>query len=141
MGGRQIYVETTIAADIGTVWRLTQDPASHARWDIRFSRIVPDPASGADEGAPTHFRYERRTPLHTERGTGVSIGERRHPDGTRTSALRFHTRDRLSPIRAGRGFWRYIPDRERTVFLTDGQRLRPTASDDAAPVRGGPGLG
>lgn len=118
MDGRRIYVETAIAADVETVWRLTQDPVTHARWDIRFSRIDPDPESESDATAPTRFRYERRTPLHTVLGTGVSLGERRRADGTRTSALRFHTRDRLSPIRAGRGFWRYVPDGDRTVFLT-----------------------
>ncbi len=118
MRGRQIYVETTIAAELETVWRLTQDPAAHVRWDIRFSRIVPDQASRADAAVPTHFRYERRTPFRTVRGTGVTLGERHRADGTRTSALRFHTSDRLSPIRAGRGFWRYVPEGDRTVFLT-----------------------
>ncbi|TQK18199.1 hypothetical protein FBY40_0686 [Microbacterium sp. SLBN-154] len=118
MRGRRIYVETTIAADIETVWRLTQDPAAHVRWDIRFSRIMPGPVAEPDAGEPTRFRYERRTPLRTIRGTGVSLGERLRPDGTRTSVLRFHTRDRLSPIRAGRGFWRYVPDGNRTIFIT-----------------------
>lgn len=118
MSGRQIYVETTIAADIDTVWRLTQDPAAHVRWDLRFSRIVPDPVEDLDAAAPTHFRYERRIALHTIHGTGVSLGERHRPDGTRSSALRFHTRDRLSPISAGRGFWRYVPDGDRAVFIT-----------------------
>src|SRR5690606_40492601 len=62
--------------------------------------------------------YERRTPVHVVRGTGVSIGEKNGSDGATTSALRFHTDDRLSPIAAGRGYWRYVPDGPRTRFVT-----------------------
>ena len=110
-----IYVETPIAAEIDLVWSATQDPAEHVRWDVRFTHIVP---TGAARGGATAFTYERRVPFHTVRGTGVSIGERHHADGTRTSALRFHTDDRLSPLASGRGYWRYIPDGHRTVFVT-----------------------
>ncbi|PZF56130.1 SRPBCC family protein [Curtobacterium sp. MCSS17_008] len=113
---RGIYVETVIDADLERVWAATQDPEQHVRWDVRFSEIVPE---GAEDGAPTHFRYVRRSPLHDVHGTGVSIGERRRPDGSRTSALRFGTTDRLSPIRTGRGYWRYVPtDDGRTRFIT-----------------------
>ncbi|MFL0390584.1 SRPBCC family protein [Curtobacterium sp. 179-B 9B NHS] len=116
MGTRGIYVETVIDADLDRVWAATQDPEQHVRWDVRFSEIVPE---GAEDGAPTHFRYVRRSPLHDVHGTGVSIGERRRPDGSRTSALRFGTADRLSPIRTGRGYWRYVPtDDGRTRFIT-----------------------
>lgn len=41
MSNRSIRVETVIAADLDTVWRLTQDPVLHARWDARLSSIVP----------------------------------------------------------------------------------------------------
>ncbi len=114
--GRGIYVETVVAVDVGTLWQATQDPRRHVRWDLRFSEIVPEPA---DADGAARFTYVRRTPLRDVRGTGVSIGERRRPDGTRTSALRFGTDDPLSPIRAGRGYWRYVPDETgRTRFLT-----------------------
>jgi hypothetical protein len=57
--------------------------------------------------------------VHDIAGTGVSIGEREGRDGARTSALRFATDDRLSPIRSGRGYWRYVPlDGGRTRFVT-----------------------
>ncbi|ROS52638.1 SRPBCC family protein [Frigoribacterium sp. PhB24] len=116
MGKRQIYVETVIDADLDRVWAATQDPAQHVRWDVRFSSITPGPPDG--DGS-TPFRYVRRTPLHTVEGTGVSIGERHGPDGSRTSALRFATEDALSPIRAGRGYWRYLPTADgRTRFVT-----------------------
>lgn len=106
MAGRGIHVEIVIEAPMERVWTLTQDTDLHPRWDVRFSRITPTDTDGSDA---TRFTYERTTPFHTVRGTGISLGERRRPDGSRTSALRFSTRDRLSPIRGGRGYWRYIP--------------------------------
>ncbi len=116
MRKRQIYVEIDIDADIDHVWAATQEPTQHVRWDVRFSTITPEPpdASGA-----TRFTYQRRSPVHDIAGTGVSIGEREGRDGARTSALRFATDDRLSPIRSGRGYWRYLPlDGGRTRFVT-----------------------
>ncbi|NII42444.1 uncharacterized protein YndB with AHSA1/START domain [Curtobacterium flaccumfaciens] len=116
MASRSIYVETVIDADVDAVWAATQDPRQHVRWDVRFSEIVPEPA-GTDGSA--RFTYVRRSAVHDVHGTGISIGERRRDDGTRTSALRFATEDRLSPIRTGRGYWRYVPtDDGRTRFVT-----------------------
>lgn len=116
MSRRQIHVETTIAADLERVWAATQDPSQHVRWDVRFSSITPEHPDGT--GA-MRFTYVRRTLVHDVHGTGISIGDRRGRDGTRTSALRFATEDRLSPIRAGRGYWRYVPlDDGRTRFIT-----------------------
>jgi hypothetical protein len=112
---RGIYVSIRIDAPLETVWRLTQDPAEHVRWDVRFSRIVPlHDLSGGGE----RFRYERSLPGHVIHGLGTSIGERHRPDGTRTSALRFETGDPFSPLRSGRGYWRYAPDGTGTVFTT-----------------------
>ncbi len=110
-----IYVESVIRTDIASVWAATQDPHQHVRWDLRFSSI--EPVDGDDDG-PTHFAYSRRVPLHTVHGVGVNIGEISRPDGSRTSALRFSTDDWLSPIRSGRGYWRYIPTPEVIRFVT-----------------------
>ncbi|GGH50949.1 SRPBCC family protein [Microbacterium album] len=112
---RPLYIESLIRADLDRVWQLTQDPALHARWDLRFSAIVPE---SADERGRVRFRYERRLPLHRIRGTGISLGERERSDGTRTSALAFETDDRLSPLRGGRGYWRYTPTPEGVRFVT-----------------------
>ncbi|GAA1828418.1 SRPBCC family protein [Agromyces salentinus] len=110
-----IYVETTIAASLDRVWHLSQDPTEHARWDLRFTAIVADPPS---EDGVQRFTYTRGVPFHTVHGVGASLGESGRPDGTRTSALRFSTDDPMSPIRAGRGYWRYLPDVTRTRFIT-----------------------
>lgn len=56
--------------------------------------------------------------LHTITGTGRFLGEKHRPDGTLTSALRFATADRLSPLRSGRGYWRYNPTAQGTTFIT-----------------------
>lgn len=115
MSNRSIRVEIVIAADLDTVWRLTQDPEAHARWDARFSRIVP---TERDDDGLWRFRYERRMLVHTIRGTGISLGSRDGRDGARTSALRFTTDDRLSPLRDGRGYWRYEPMEGGVRFIT-----------------------
>ncbi|WP_197517407.1 SRPBCC family protein [Microbacterium karelineae] len=110
-----LYVEASIRAPIERVWELTQDPELHARWDARFSAIVPtgERADGAQE-----FRYELVLPLHTIRGTGISLGEKESASGARTSALLFDTSDRLSPVGAGRGYWRYVPHAGGVRFIT-----------------------
>ncbi|MBB5640124.1 SRPBCC family protein [Cryobacterium roopkundense] len=99
-----IYVEILIDAPMDRVWELTQNPAQHARWDLRFSRI----ARLHDlPGGGYRFAYETRLPFHTIRGTGTSLGERHRDDGARTSALKFTTTDPVSPLGDGRGYWRY----------------------------------
>lgn len=121
MSDRGIYVEVLIRAPLDRVWELTQDPALHSRWDARFSSIRPVAALA---GGGYRFRYERSIPFHTIRGTGTSLGERSRPDGTRTSALKFTTSDRLSPLGDGRGYWRYIPTEDGVRFIT-GYEYRP----------------
>lgn len=116
-GGRSaaIYIETFVRCDVETLWRLTQDPLEHPRWDLRFSAIVPvAPLAGGG----SRFRYERALGVHTIVGTGTSIGERLRTDGSRTSALRFDTTDRWSPLREGRGYWRYVPVPGGVRFIT-----------------------
>ena len=112
---RGIYVETPISASLDAVWSLTQDPEQHVRWDVRFSRIVP---TGTTESGATRFTYTRRVPFRTVAGDGVSLGETGGRDGSRTSALRFATSDPVSPIRSGRGYWRYVPDGDGVRFVT-----------------------
>jgi hypothetical protein len=119
---RGIYVRILIRAPLERVWELTEDPVEHVRWDLRFSAIRPIeelPSGGY------RFRYERRMPLHTIRGTGTSIGERRGRGGIRTSALRFDTADPLSPLGDGRGYWRYEPGADDTTIFTTGYDYRP----------------
>lgn len=110
-----LYVEIFIDAPLERVWELTQDPTQHARWDARFSAIQPTQSRG--DGAQ-EFRYELGLGIHTIRGTGVSLGEKRAAGGSRTSALLFTTKDPLSPLGTGRGYWRYIPEGDGVRFIT-----------------------
>lgn len=114
-GDRALYVEILIRAPLDEVWRLTQDPASHVRWDARFSDIVPQRTR--DDGAQD-FRYELDLGVHTIRGTGVSLASKESRTGERTSALLFDTEDALSPLGAGRGYWRYVPTEDGVRFFT-----------------------
>jgi len=81
------------------VWRLTQDPASHERWDLRFSEIRDLPRLSDEE--PHRFRYATRIGLGLRiEGDGESVGTRDGPQGERTSALKFRSDDPKSLILA-----------------------------------------
>jgi hypothetical protein len=120
-GGPPIYVSIDIDAPVDEVWRLTQDTDLHPRWDARFSSITP---TAELQGGGRRFRYELRLPGHLLAGEGTTVGEKCRPDGTRTSALRFTTNDRLSPLGDGRGYWRYEQTASGVRFTT-GYDYRP----------------
>jgi hypothetical protein len=112
MRPKALYVETVIRTDLDTLWRHTQDPVLHRRWDLRFAEISPlDEPEG-------HFRYASRFLGITVAGVGVSVASRDWPDGSRTSVLRFASADPLSLISAGAGFWRYTPVPGGVRFVT-----------------------
>ncbi|MGW0531479.1 hypothetical protein [Streptomyces sp. NPDC003032] len=119
-----LYIEARIRAELDDLWSHTQEPAHHQRWDLRFTEIAYLPC---EEGEPQPFRYATRVlPFLTIAGTGVSAGEKRRPDGTRTSALRFTSPHPLSLLEEGSGYWRYVPapDGDGVRFLT-GYDYRP----------------
>ncbi|MEU0535308.1 hypothetical protein [Amycolatopsis tolypomycina] len=109
MRPKALYVETVIRTDLDTLWRHTQDPDLHRRWDLRFSDITP---------VDGHFRYTSRFLGVTVTGIGVSAANRNWPDGSRTSVLRFASADPLSLISEGAGFWRYTPVGDGVRFVT-----------------------
>jgi hypothetical protein len=111
-----IYVEILIRAPLEEVWRVTQRPDLHQRWDLRFSRIeYLDRA----EGEPQRFLYATRLGFGLEiRGEGESAGGKEPADGSRTSALTFGSDDPRSLIRKGSGYWRYVPTADGTRFIT-----------------------
>jgi hypothetical protein len=114
-----IFVETDLACGPGALWERTQDPAEHERWDLRFTGI--EYAEPPAPGEPQRFDYTTRLGLGLAiRGGGETIAERERPDGSRVSALRFWSADRLSLIREGRGYWLLTPTeigvRFRTVY-------------------------
>ena len=78
--GKPIYVEIAIQAPLEELWRLTQSPDLHQRWDLRFTRIAYLPRP--DPGEPQRFRYETRIGFGLAvSGEGETAGERDLADG------------------------------------------------------------
>ncbi len=116
MKAQPIYVEILIKGSIDDVWRLTQTPDLHRRWDLRFTDIEylprPDPAQ------PQRFLYATRIGFGLRiDGEGESVG-RQIAEGSRTSALRFWSSDPKSLIAEGSGYWQYVPADGGLRFLT-----------------------
>lgn len=114
-GGRQIYVEILVRSSMENLWELSQDPALHPRWDLRFSRIIP---TGVGSDGHSQFRYEFQLPFYAITGTGTSLGHKTTASGQATSVLKFSTSNPLSPIGPGSGYWRYIPVDQGIRFIT-----------------------
>ena len=114
---RGIYVEILIRDSVERIWELTQVPAFHERWDLRFTRIRYLPR--ASQNAPQGFSYVTRIGFGLKiRGTGETVGQVSRDGEEKTSSLRFNSEDPKSLIRSGSGYWRYIPEAEGVRFLT-----------------------
>jgi DoxX-like family len=112
-----IYVEIRIRGSMDDLWRLTQTPDLHGRWDLRFTDIKYLPRS--DETQPQRFVYATRIGFGLAiQGQGETIGERDEVNGPRTSALKFWSDDSKSLIREGAGYWRYLPTKYGLSFCT-----------------------
>jgi hypothetical protein len=117
MKTKPIYVEIRINSSIEQLWRLTQDPNLHQRWDLRFSEIAYLPR--ANESEPQRFLYETHIGMGLRvRGTGESTGQIAREGGETTSALKFASNDPKALIRTGSGYWRYVPRKDGVRFLT-----------------------
>jgi hypothetical protein len=111
-----VYVEIRIHGELEELWRLTQTPELHERWDLRFSEIqyLPRP----DAVQPQRFIYATRIGWGMRIvGGGESVGESLGSAG-RTSALKFWSTDSRSLIREGSGYWKYVPTDDGIRFLT-----------------------
>ena len=112
-----IYVETVIRGSLDELWRRTQTPELHERWDLRFTDIEYLPRT--DESQLQRFLYATRIGFGLAiRGEGETVGRREDRNGARTSALRFWSDDPKSLIAHGSGYWQYIPQPDGIRFLT-----------------------
>jgi hypothetical protein len=112
-----IFVESIIRVPLDEVWRATQEPRLHQRWDLRFSEIEYLPKASDDE--PQRFLYRTRIGVGLDiAGEGESVGERSTDNGSRTSVLRFWSDDTKSLIATGSGFWKYEPIDGGVRFFT-----------------------
>ncbi len=105
-----IFVGTLIHADMDAVWRHTQDPALHTRWDVRFSTLRYLPR--ADRSQPQRFEFT--TPIGIT-GKGEITATCSDANGVRTVSERFDcgwlTRD-------GWAHWQYVPTAHGVRLLT-----------------------
>jgi len=112
-----IYVEIVVRGSIDQVWRLTQTPKLHERWDLRFSCIdyLPRP----NLALPQRFQYSTRIGFGIRiKGEGETSATRDSEDGARTSVLTFWSDDPKSLILKGSGYWRYAPIDDGVRFIT-----------------------
>lgn len=111
-----IYVETLINGSIEELWKKTQTPELHERWDLRFSEIRYLPR--VDESQPQQFLYKTRIGFGLGiSGKGETAGTRLNDD-QRTSALKFWSDDPKSLIKVGSGYWKYDQRAGGVRFLT-----------------------
>ncbi|MGV2619803.1 UNVERIFIED_CONTAM: DoxX-like family protein [Halobacillus marinus] len=117
MKKKSIYVEIPIRTSMDDLWKASQEPSVHERWDLRFSSITYLPKA---QGSPQRFTYKTRIGFGLDiSGWGQSVTAREGKDGARTSSLHFGTEQKRSIIREGRGFWKYVPRQDGGVtFLT-----------------------
>ena len=103
-----IYVENRIRTSVEELWRRTQTPSQHSRWDLRFTRIEYLPRPNSKD--PQRFLYSTRIGLGLAiRGEGETVGGHLDDRGARTSSLKFWSDESISLIREGSGFWKYVP--------------------------------
>lgn len=116
MKTKPIYVEIDIDTEMEDIWDASQQPDLHAQWDLRFSSIHYLPKK---EGEPQKFTYIRKVaPFITVKGWGKSVGTRSEESGPLSSSLHFGTDQWFSPIKEGKGYWKYIPQESGVKFLT-----------------------
>ena len=109
----KLTAQTKIQADLDTVWRYTQTPELHRRWDLRFTDIEFLNENGSN--GSKRFRYATRIGFgRTIEGWGETIGA----SDRQTSVLRFGSDDPKSLISEGAGSWTYKPTASGIDFST-----------------------
>lgn len=113
---KPIYVEILIDEPIERVWEASQNPTLHEQWDLRFSSITYLPKK---ENEAQLFEYKTNIGFGMAiNGWGKSVGTFHAKDDSRTSSLHFGTDHFLSPIKEGKGYWKYVPEHNATKFFT-----------------------
>lgn len=117
MKKKQLYIETKINCDFERLWDYTQNPKLHQQWDLRFSEISY--LKKEKETDPQLFRYSTKIGFGLEvNGLGESVGTKTKTNGESTSVLKFSSDNKISIIKEGSGYWKYIPENDGIQFLT-----------------------
>ncbi|MCM3628648.1 DoxX-like family protein [Paenibacillus glycanilyticus] len=117
MKRKPIYVELNINTDMEKLWSYTQSAEKHEQWDLRFSSITYLPRQSED--SPQAFLYETRIGFGLRiSGTGRTKSSIHRETGVRLSTLAFGSKQPISLIRHGAGYWQYRPNKDSITFLT-----------------------
>jgi len=114
---KPLYIETKIKCDIDELWTKTQEPSLHQEWDLRFSKISYLPKNNPKD--PQKFLYSTKVGFGIDvNGIGESVATKIKDNGESTSVLKFSSDSKISLIKQGSGYWKYIPQKEGIKFYT-----------------------
>lgn len=117
MNIKPLYIETSINCDLDTLWNYTQNPTIHQQWDLRFTEITYLPKNNVDE--PQKFLYSTKIGFGIKiNGIGESVATKIKDNGESTSVLKFSSNSKLSIIKHGSGYWKYVPNSDGIKFFT-----------------------
>lgn len=117
MKRRPLYIETKIKCDFKTLWTNTQEPSIHQQWDLRFTEIEYFPKN--DPTDPQKFLYSTKVGFGIKvDGIGESVATKTKDNGESTSVLKFSSDSKISLIKQGSGYWKYVPEADGIKFFT-----------------------
>ena len=117
MKRRPLYIETKIKCDFDTLWTNTQEPSIHQQWDLRFTEIEYLPKN--DPTDPQKFLYSTKVGFGIKvDGIGESVATKTKDNGESTSVLKFSSESKISLIKQGSGYWKYVPEADGIKFFT-----------------------
>ena len=117
MKRRPLYIETKIKCDFDTLWTNTQEPSIHQQWDLRFTEIEYLPKN--DPTDPQKFLYSTKVGFGIRvDGIGESVATKTKENGESTSVLKFSSDSKISLIKQGSGYWKYVPEADGIKFFT-----------------------
>lgn len=117
MKRRPLYIETKIKCDFDTLWTNTQEPSIHQQWDLRFTEIEYLPKN--DPTDPQKFLYSTKVGFGIKvDGIGESVATKTKDNGESTSVLKFLSDSKISLIKQGSGYWKYVPEADGIKFFT-----------------------
>jgi hypothetical protein len=114
---RPLYIQTKINCDFDTLWTNTQEPSIHQQWDLRFTEIEYLPKNNPTE--PQKFLYSTKVGFGIKvDGIGESVATKTKDNGESTSVLKFSSDSKISLIKNGSGYWKYVPEADGIKFFT-----------------------
>jgi hypothetical protein len=114
---KPLYIETKIKCDIDTLWIHTQDPTMHQQWDLRFTEIKYLPKDNPTDSQKFFYSTKIGFGINVN-GIGESVATKTKGNSERISVLKFSSDAKLSIIKEGSGYWKYVPESNGVKFFT-----------------------